>query len=178
MAIQNSQSKMLTLSEIYGFIMELFPFYRQNQQRWQNSIRYQIIIYKRGMLVDGRLISKNKFDLSENFFPTSICHHQIAELLKMLCHPDIRCPSTTASSKCHERRTSPAREASGRCTPTRETCSRTAATSVGRSASRSPRRRRIRREGRTTSRGRTGEGTTTMDLRPPPTTTRSTTSTT
>ena len=44
MAIQNSQSKMLTLSEIYQFIMELFPFYRQNQQRWQNSIRYKILI--------------------------------------------------------------------------------------------------------------------------------------
>lgn len=42
MAIQSSESKMMTLSEIYGWIMELFPFYRQNQQRWQNSIRHSL----------------------------------------------------------------------------------------------------------------------------------------
>lgn len=42
MAIQSSESKMMTLSEIYGWIMDLFPFYRQNQQRWQNSIRHSL----------------------------------------------------------------------------------------------------------------------------------------
>lgn len=42
MAIQSCPSKMMTLSEVYQWIMDLFPFYRANQQRWQNSIRHSL----------------------------------------------------------------------------------------------------------------------------------------
>lgn len=42
MAIQSSPHKMCTLSEIYQYIMDQFPFYRQSQQRWQNSIRHSL----------------------------------------------------------------------------------------------------------------------------------------
>ncbi|XP_009286745.1 PREDICTED: LOW QUALITY PROTEIN: hepatocyte nuclear factor 3-beta [Aptenodytes forsteri] len=38
MAIQQSPNKMLTLSEIYQWIMDLFPFYRS----WQNSTRHSL----------------------------------------------------------------------------------------------------------------------------------------
>lgn len=42
MAIQKSTTHQLTLSEIYNWIMDLFPYYQNNQQRWQNSIRHSL----------------------------------------------------------------------------------------------------------------------------------------
>ena len=42
MSLESSTAGMMTLNEIYAFIMDRFPYFKNNQQRWQNSIRHNL----------------------------------------------------------------------------------------------------------------------------------------
>ncbi|XP_071093624.1 forkhead box protein B2-like [Haliotis cracherodii] len=42
MAVESSTTGMMTLNDIYNYIVKRFPYYQDNQRRWQNSIRHNL----------------------------------------------------------------------------------------------------------------------------------------
>ncbi|XP_071093606.1 forkhead box protein B1-like [Haliotis cracherodii] len=42
MAVESSTTGMMTLNDIYNYIVKRFPYYEDNRQRWQNSIRHNL----------------------------------------------------------------------------------------------------------------------------------------
>lgn len=69
--LKNSPSKRATLSEIYNYITQRFPYFEKNKKGWQNSIRHNLSLNECFIKIPregGGERKGNYWTLGENLF--------------------------------------------------------------------------------------------------------------
>ena len=72
MAIENSDDKALPVKDIYVWILNNFPYYRNAPTGWKNSVRHNLSLNKCFKKVDKSPVSIVSADTDTYFYPCKL----------------------------------------------------------------------------------------------------------